>query len=95
MEQKELMNTLGYLHSELNRIETMAGTLATTEREHYQKLTGFDHRELSDIAVEEQNASRQLGTIKQMCNSMAQRLQELQDTYKAEGGGSAVKHETH
>lgn len=95
MELKELSNTLSYLHSELNKIETIVGTLAVTEHEHYRKLTGYDHREISDIAVEEQNASRQLGAVKQMCNSMAQRLMEIQDTYKAKAGGSAGKHEIH
>ena len=74
---KDLDNTLTYIHSELNRMETMAGTLATVENEHYKKLTNFDHRELTDIAVEEQSAARQLGTMKQMCLTMAQKVDEL------------------
>ncbi len=95
MDHSDLWNSFSYFLSELNRIETIAGTLATVEREHYRKLTGFDHRELTDIAVEEQNTARQLGAIKQICNSMAQKIQELQDTYKAGSGGSAGRNEVH
>jgi len=95
MEEKELLDTISYLHSEINRIETMVGTLAAREHEHYQKLSGYDHRELNDLAVEEQSAARQLGTIKQMCNSMAQRVQELQDMYGVKGGESGGRNEAH
>jgi hypothetical protein len=95
MEQKELNNIIKYLHSEINRIEVIAGTLAVTEHEHYQKLSGYDHRELNDLAVEEQNAARQLGAIKQMCNSMAQRLEELGNTAGKGKGGSFPAHEVH
>lgn len=77
---EELKNVLSYIHSELNRIETMAGTLAVIEQDHYKKLTNFDHSKLVDIAVEEQNAARQLGTVKQMCLSMTQKIEELQNT---------------
>lgn len=76
---EDLKKVLSYIHSELNRIETMAGTLAVIEQDHYQKLTNFDHRKLVDIAVEEQNAARQLGTVKQMCLSMAQKIEDLQN----------------
>ncbi|MBA4542620.1 hypothetical protein I8U17_06180 [Thermoactinomyces sp. CICC 10521] len=76
---QDLKHTLSYLHSELNRIETMAGTLATIEQEHYGKLTNYDHRELVDIAVEEQHAARQLGTIRQMCLAMAQKVESLKN----------------
>jgi myo-inositol catabolism protein IolC len=76
---QDLKNTLSYINSELNRIETMAGTLSTVEREHYNKLTNFDHRELMDIAVEEQSASRQLGTIKHMCLAMAQKIEGIKN----------------
>lgn len=96
METKELANTLTYLRSEIYRIETMAGTLSSVEREHYRTLTNYDHRELQDLAVEEQSASRQLGSIKQMCLSMAQRIQELENSIG--GGGNEGKinhHENH
>lgn len=94
--RKDLEHTLSYLHAELLRIETMAGTLSTIEREHYNKLTNFDQRELIDIAVEEQNASRQLGMMKQMCLSMAQKIEGLQTAIMSdESGESAGSVETH
>lgn len=77
---QDLKQMLSYLHSELNRIETMAGTLSTIETAHYNRLTNFDHRELVDIAVEEQHAARQLGTIKQMCLAMSQKVEEMKKT---------------
>jgi len=80
MSSKDLKNALSYIQSELNRIETMAGTLAVVEREHYNKLTNFDNRELTDIAVEEQSASRQLGTIKQMCLTLSQKVEDISNT---------------
>jgi myo-inositol catabolism protein IolC len=73
----DLKNTLAYLHSEINRIETMAGTLSTIEREHHKKLANFDHNDLMDMAVEEQNAARQLGTMKQMCLAMAEKIEGM------------------
>ncbi len=79
MEVQDLKNTLSYIHSELNRIETITGTLSTVEREHYNKLTNFDHSELVEIAVEEQNAARQLGTVKQMCLAMAQKIEGIKN----------------
>ncbi|OYD07798.1 hypothetical protein [Paludifilum halophilum] len=79
MESQSLKNTLSYLHSELLRIETMAGTLSSLERDHYRKLTQFDHDKLMDIAVEEQSAARQLGTIKEMCLSLAQEVKRIQN----------------
>ncbi|KJS82574.1 MAG: hypothetical protein JM58_14545 [Peptococcaceae bacterium BICA1-8] len=82
MDQKELLNTLSYLSSEISRIETMAGTLSSIEKEHYNKLAGFDHNELRDVAVEEHSASRQLGTIKQMCVSMNQKITNLEESLK-------------
>lgn len=83
---QELKQTLSYIHSELNRIETMAGTLSTVEREHFNKLSNFDHRELMNIAVEEQHAARQLGTIKQMCLTMAQKIDEIQKQIDQDSG---------
>lgn len=96
MDFKDLKNTLSYIHSELNRIESMAGTLSTIERDHYNKLTNFDHRELNDIAVEEQSAARQLGTIKQMCLAMAQKVEGIKNAIdRGEITGSAVNEKIH
>jgi anti-sigma28 factor (negative regulator of flagellin synthesis) len=93
---KDLENTLAYIHSELNRIETMAGTLATVERDHYNKLTNFDHRELTDIAVEEQNAARQLGTMQHMCSVMAQKIEGIKKALeRGELKGSAESAKIH
>ncbi|RAP75100.1 hypothetical protein DL346_17080 [Paenibacillus montanisoli] len=72
-----MKDTLSYVHSELNRIEAMAGTLSSIEGDHYKKLTNFDHNVLVDIAVEEQHAARQLGTMKQMCLAMAQQVESM------------------
>ncbi len=80
MGHQELKNSLDYLHSELNRIETMAGTLSTTEREHFNRLSKIDNREITDIATEEQSAARQLGAIKQMCLTMAQEIESIKNT---------------
>ncbi|WP_124728539.1 hypothetical protein [Staphylospora marina] len=93
---QDLKHTLSYLHSELNRIETMAGTLASVEQEHFNRLSNFDHRELMDIAVEEQGAARQLGTIKQMCLAMAQKVEELKNAIESGGReGRAGRDGTH
>jgi len=81
--------TLDYLVSELNRLETMAGTLSTVEREHYNRLTNFDHQELTSIAVEEQNAARQLGAMKQMCLSMAQKVDSLKKALERGDAGES------
>ncbi|WP_028610023.1 hypothetical protein [Paenibacillus harenae] len=92
----DLKNTLSYIHSELNRVETMAGTLSAIERDHYNKLTNFDHRELVDIAVEEQNAARQLGTMKHMCLAMAEKIEGIKNAIdRGELGESAQHAETH
>ncbi len=71
---QDIKNSLDYLHSEINRIETMAGTLSTTEQEHFKRLSNFDDGEIMDVASEEQSAARQLGTIKQMCLAMTQKI---------------------
>lgn len=76
---QDLKNTLSYIHSELNRVETMAGTLSSIERDHYNKLTNYDHRDILDIAVEEQNAARQLGTMKHMCLAMAEKIEGIKN----------------
>jgi myo-inositol catabolism protein IolC len=79
MALQDLKNTLTYIHSELNRIETIAGTLSSVERDHFNRLTNFDHRELQDIAVEEQSAARQLGEVKQMCLAIAQKVEGVKN----------------
>lgn len=79
MNHTDLKNTCSYLASELNRIQTVAGTLSMIEHDHYTKLTRVDNRDLLDIAVEEQSASRQLGMVKQVCVELAQRVEELQN----------------
>lgn len=76
---QDLKRTLSYIHSELNRVETMAGTLSSIERDHYNRLANFDHREILDIAVEEQIAARQLGTMKHMCLAMAEKIEEIKN----------------
>lgn len=78
MDGKELQNALSYLVSEINRIETIAGTLSSVENEHYNKLIGFDHNGLKEIAIEEQSSSRQLGTIRQMCLNISERINNLE-----------------
>lgn len=88
MDHQDLNQSLDYLRSELNRIETMAGTLSTTEREHFNRLSKIDNREMMDIAVEEQNAARQLGTIKQMCLAMAQTVDSIKINLKENSGSS-------
>ncbi|BCU80993.1 hypothetical protein JIR001_07760 [Polycladomyces abyssicola] len=90
---QNLKHTLSYIQSELNRIETMAGTLSSIERDHFNKLTKFDHRELGDIAVEEQHAARQLGTIKHMCLSMAQQIEDIRNTIEGGGSGERTHHD--
>ncbi|MFT4414294.1 hypothetical protein ACLM5H_10595 [Fredinandcohnia humi] len=77
MEQNDLKNTLTYLTSELNRIQTVAGTLSTVETQHYKDLTNFGDDKLNQIATEEQSAARQLGEIKQICLSLTQKIDEL------------------
>ncbi|MBE3554567.1 MAG: hypothetical protein IMW85_06175 [Thermicanus sp.] len=68
---------LSYLQSELNRMETIAGTLALVEREHHRKLTNYEDRGLLDLAAEEESAARQLGMIKQICLALGERITEL------------------
>lgn len=95
MEIQDLKQTLSSIQSELNQIETMAGTLSTIEREHYNQLTRFDHNELVNIAVEEQSGSRQLGTMKQLCLSISQKLEGIHqviDQVDQEGESNRVQH---
>lgn len=69
---------LAHMKAELNRIQTIAGTLSTIEREHHQKLMDFGDDRLNQIATEEQSAARQLGEVKQICLSLVQRLDDMQ-----------------
>lgn len=96
MSLQDLKNSLAYIHSELNRIETIAGTLSTVERDHFNKLTNYDHRDLQDIAVEEQSASRQLGEVKQICLALAQKVEGIKNAADrgelGEANGSAQGH---
>ncbi|MCF6093772.1 hypothetical protein L1765_07235 [Microaerobacter geothermalis] len=77
-QMEDLKNTLTYIYSELNRIQTIAGTLSTIENRHYRDLLNMGDDRLNQMANEEQNAARQLGQVKQMCLTMAQKVDELQ-----------------
>ncbi|RKD25999.1 hypothetical protein BEP19_03480 [Ammoniphilus oxalaticus] len=82
MEQnkRDLNQTYQYFQSELNRIQTIAGTLSTIEDQHVKDLTNMGDDKLNQMAVEEQSAARQLGEIKQICLAMSQKLDEIQKT---------------
>lgn len=71
-------NTLSTIKSELNRIQTIAGTLSTVESEHHKRLMDMGDDKLNQIATEEQSAARQLGEVKQICLSLAQQIDEMQ-----------------
>jgi hypothetical protein len=75
-----ISETLASFHSDLNRIQTVAGTLAQVERQHYNDLTKYEDQRLTSIAVSEQSSARQLGEIKQICIAMAQKIEEIQQT---------------
>lgn len=75
-----ISETLASFHSDLNRIQTVAGTLAQVERQHYNDLTKYEDQRLTSIAVAEQSSARQLGEIKQICIAMAQKIEEIQQT---------------
>jgi len=93
MNPEELKTTCAYIASELSRIETVAGTLAMIEREHYNTLNRFDHRELLEVAVEAQSAARQLGMVKHVCAELVQRVADLQKAIERQGGaGHAPAH---
>lgn len=65
------------IKAELDRIQTVAGTLETIETEHFRKLTNRGDDALNQIAVEEQSAARQLGEVKQLCLSIRQKVDDL------------------
>lgn len=75
----KMSDSLASIQHELNRLQTIAGTLSTIETAHYKELTNAGDDALNQIAVEEQIASRQLGEVKQICLTLAQQVQELQD----------------
>lgn len=70
-------HTLSFIESELNRIQTIAGTLASIEKQHYQDLINMGDDKLNRLAVEEQSAARQLGEVKQICLTLAQKIREM------------------
>ena len=76
----DLSKTLMAFHSDLNRIQTIAGTLSQMDRQHYNTLTRYNDERLAGIAVAEQSSSRQLGEIKQLCLAMAQKIDDIQQT---------------
>lgn len=80
--------TWSYIKAELNRMQTIAGTLSTVEREHHQALLNMGDDRLNQMAVEEQSASRQLGEMKQICLSLVQTIDELQSGRSKEGSQS-------
>jgi len=80
--QTNMSQTLTSFQSDLNRIQTLAGTLSQVEKEHSKSLTDHEDDKLKGIAVAEQNNSRQLGEIKQLCLGMAQKIEEIQKSVK-------------
>ncbi|ATY84627.1 hypothetical protein CVV65_06445 [Kyrpidia spormannii] len=75
--EKDVEQFLAYVKTELRRVETAAGTLAMIERSHHQRLSDYDDAVLRDIAVEEDNAAKRLGAIKEMCLAACQRIDDL------------------
>lgn len=77
---EKLEQTLSYLSSEINRIQTIAGTLSTVEHEHYKALTNLgDDSKIQKLALEEQNASRQLSEIKNICLALSEKIEQIQN----------------
>lgn len=74
--------SLSYIRSELNRIQTIAGTLSSIENQHFQDLTNLGDDRLNQIAVEEQSAARQLGEVKQICIALAQQVEQLEKSFQ-------------
>ncbi|GAB7389104.1 hypothetical protein BSNK01_29420 [Bacillaceae bacterium] len=79
-EKADLKNTLSYIQSELNRMQTIAGTLSSVETEHSKELMDMGDDRLNQIASEEQSAARQLGEVKQICLTIAQKIKELEQS---------------
>ena len=81
-EENQVSDSITYIQHEINRLQTIAGTLSTVESRHFKELTDIGDNKLTQIAVEEQNAARQLGEVKQICLALAQRGEELQNRFK-------------
>lgn len=79
---QDIAQTLSSFHADLNRIQTLAGTLSQVEKKHFEDLTKYDDERLRNIAIAEQNSARQLGEIKQICLAMAQKIDEIRDSIK-------------
>lgn len=75
--EQDLQKTLQYMKNELNRVQTIAGTLSTVESQHQKDLLDYGDDRLNQVATEEQNASRQLGEIKQICLTLVQKIDEI------------------
>lgn len=80
--QMNMSQTLTSFQADLNRIQTLAGTLSQVEKEHFKDLTDHEDDKLKDIAVAEQSSSRQLGEIRQLCLAMAQKIEQIQKSVK-------------
>jgi hypothetical protein len=78
-EENQVSDSITYIQHEINRLQTIAGTLSTVESRHFKELTDIGDNKLTQIAVEEQNAARQLGEVKQICLALAQRVEDLQN----------------
>jgi len=52
-----IMETLSSFQADLNKIQTVAGALAQTDRQHYNLLTKYEDEMLTGIAVAEQSSS--------------------------------------
>ncbi len=79
MNNQELNNTLSYIKSELDRVQTIAGTISNVETQHYKDLLDMGDDKLNQIATEEQSAARQLGEVKQICLTLSQKMDDLQE----------------
>lgn len=77
MSQQNTKQTLECIASELNKIQTIAGTLSTVESQHSKDLLNYDNNKLNQIANEEQSAARQLGEVKQICTGLVQKIESL------------------
>lgn len=81
MSNEDMKQTLAYIQSELDRVQTIAGTLSSVENTHFQDLTDMGDDKLNQLATEEQNAARQLGEVKQICSTLSQKMADLQQQF--------------
>lgn len=79
---RDLKVTLTFFKSELDRVQTIVGTLSEVEGQHHKALTNFGDNRLNELAKEEQSAARQLGEVKQICMALSQKVGELQEQYR-------------